>query len=86
MASRGAKHLILLSRSGVKTQASVALVDDLKTMGVQVNTPTCDITDSNALSAILSASGTTLPPVKGVIQASMVLKVGAQTRSGARGY
>ena len=86
MASRGAKNLILLSRSGAKTKASISLVDDLRCMGVQVNTPSCDITDSKGLSAILSESGTTMPPIKGVIQATMVLKVGASVETHACGY
>ena len=86
MASRGAKHLILLSRSGVKNKASISLLDDLRSMEVQVNTPICDVTDSEALSAISSESWKTMPPVKGVNQATMVLKVGASPKPGAHGF
>ena len=75
MARRGAKYLILLSRSGVRSETSVALIEDLKTMGVHVSAPACDVTDLASLSAVVTECAKLFPPIKGVIQASMVLKV-----------
>lgn len=76
MASKGARNLILLSRSGNTKDSSKALVADLEAMGVRVATPPCDVTDASALKAALDQShGAGMPPVKGCIQGSMVLKV-----------
>ena len=75
MASRGVKHLILLSRSSVRSQASIALLEDLNSMGVHVTAPACDVSDEHSLSAVLAECAQTSPAIKGAIQASMVLKV-----------
>jgi acyl transferase domain-containing protein/NADPH:quinone reductase-like Zn-dependent oxidoreductase/phospholipid N-methyltransferase len=76
-ARRGARHLILLSRSGAtgRGDASSLLLKDLAQSGVQVATPRCDVCDAESLAAALQECSLTMPPVKGVIQASMVLKV-----------
>ncbi|KAL8902861.1 MAG: hypothetical protein Q9207_004326 [Kuettlingeria erythrocarpa] len=73
LACRGAKYLLLLSRSGPISKISVGFMSELKTMGARVNAPACDVTDLAALSATLSKCAETMPPVRGVIQASMVL-------------
>lgn len=78
MAERGAKHLILLSRSGATAQAAVEIVSELREQGVNVLTPRCDVSSAVDLSAVLSAitSATpSLPPIKGCINATMVLQV-----------
>ena len=75
MAKRGAKFLVLLSRSGIRTETSVALVENLQSMGVHVLAPACDVTDRTSLLAVVTKLTKTFPPIKGVIQASMVLKV-----------
>lgn len=72
---RGAKYLVLLSRSGVRAETSIALIEDLQAMGVHVFAPECDVTDLASLSAVMTQCIKTFPPIKGVIQASMVLKV-----------
>ena len=75
MVQRGAKSLILLSRSGLKAEAAKELVQELRLGGAQVETPACDISDAESLSAVLRDCATRAPPVKGCIQASMVLRV-----------
>lgn len=75
MASRGAKYLVLLSRSGASSDKATAFVTELKAMGANVTAPACDITDELALSKFLAACQNTLPPIKGCIQGSMVLQV-----------
>ena len=74
MASRGAKNIILLSRSGPQSSAATTLVKDLKTAGVNFETPTCDVAVAASLSAALATCYDTMPPIKGLIQSSMVLK------------
>lgn len=75
MVSRGAKYLIILSRSGASNAASIELVEELAANGVVVKAPRCDVSDAEALKRTLDnciAEG--MPPVKGCIQASMVLR------------
>ena len=72
---RGARFLILISRFGVQSEASTALVEELESMGVHSCTPACDITDIESFSAVLTECAKAFPPIKGAIQASMVLKV-----------
>ncbi|KAE9365744.1 BcPKS1, polyketide synthase [Stipitochalara longipes BDJ] len=74
MATRGAKYLILLSRSGPKIDAAIKLVEKLQHMGVSVATPKCDVSSAENLSSVLSECAKTMPPIQGCIQSAMVLK------------
>ncbi|KAI8630076.1 KR domain-containing protein [Xylariaceae sp. FL1651] len=60
-AERGARHLILLSRSGATTKSARLLVEDLSGRQVRVAAPRCDVVGTMLL-------------IKGCIQASMVLR------------
>jgi NAD(P)-dependent dehydrogenase (short-subunit alcohol dehydrogenase family) len=85
MSARGAKYLILLSRSGNTRDSSRELISDLESMGVNVATPQCDVSDVNSLTKALDdcyAKG--FPKVKGCIQGSMVLKVKKQLSNTTR--
>ena len=75
MASRGAKNLILLSRSGSTRESAKELVADLEAKQVKVATPPCDVTSVDSLRLALNECLTHMPPIKGCIQGSMVLKV-----------
>ena len=74
MASRGAKNLILLSRSDAQSEAAVSLLAELESLGVRVESSPCDITNSDSLRTTLARCATTMPPVRGCLQASMVLR------------
>ncbi len=73
MASRGAKNLILLSRSGARSEANIMLVKDLKAMGVCVEALPCDVTDAESLRTALARCAKTMPPINGCMQACMHL-------------
>jgi short-subunit dehydrogenase len=75
MASRGAKNLILLSRTGATRESAMELVADLEAKQVNVATPPCDVTNAETLESALNKCLTHMPPIKGCIQGSMVLKV-----------
>lgn len=75
LVNRGARHLVLLSRSGARSVEATELVNELHTAGVQVATPGCDVSDLEALKRIFAELAKSMPPVKGCIQASMVLQV-----------
>ncbi|EFQ27365.1 beta-ketoacyl synthase domain-containing protein [Colletotrichum graminicola] len=74
MASRGAKNLILLSRRGAVEKPAIQLVNELKSVCDNVVAPACDVTDEQALINTMNGILTSLPPVKGCIQGSMVLQ------------
>ncbi|KAI0180358.1 hypothetical protein GGR52DRAFT_587920 [Hypoxylon sp. FL1284] len=71
---RGVKHVILLSRSGPTSEAAKNLVEELAARGVNVATPRCDVSDAGSLKKAIDCVTESMPPIKGCIQASMVLK------------
>lgn len=75
MASRGARNLILLSRSGARSKEAIALKKELEQQGVHVETPACDVVDATLLESVLEQCLQTMPPIKGCIQAAVVFKV-----------
>lgn len=80
MVDRKARNFILLSRSGIdRNEAAQDLVEEMRPLGVRIEAPRCDITDEQAVSTVLVAIKDSLPPVKGLIQASMVLNVSSKT-------
>ena len=86
MVARGAKNLILFSRSGPCTPAARQMIQDFEEKSVIVQALQCDITDSESLKSTLEVCMQTMPTIKGCIQASGVLKVrftASRTRSEA---
>ncbi len=75
MADKGAKHLILPSRSGPSSEAAVGLVSQLQKRGVNIVAPKCDITSPSSLSKLLEGCALTMPPIRGCINAAMALHV-----------
>ncbi|KAK2603644.1 hypothetical protein QQS21_004225 [Conoideocrella luteorostrata] len=77
---RGSRNLILLSRTGPVTPIAQEFISKLRGKGVKIVTAACDISDGNAVAALLASPG--IPFIKGCIQASMVLRDAAfQTMS-----
>jgi acyl transferase domain-containing protein/NADPH:quinone reductase-like Zn-dependent oxidoreductase/NAD(P)-dependent dehydrogenase (short-subunit alcohol dehydrogenase family) len=75
MASRGARNLIFLSRSSASTLEKVEMITDLTNMDCKVHSFACDVSDTQSLTALSEGTFSNLPPIKGCIQASMVLRV-----------
>ena len=80
MVSRGARNFILLSRSGVKGKVAIDLIEELQSQGVKIAASPCDVSIEDEVSTALEKYRSTMPPVRGCIQASMVLKVGFHFR------
>ena len=73
LADHGAKHLAFISRSGdSKPEAQKALAD-LKARGVSAIAFACDTVDETALEETVAKIAKLMPPIKGLIQAAMVL-------------
>ena len=79
MVSRGARCLLLLSRSGVQSEKSRQFIEELKLSGVKVEAPACDIAHLAVLKSTLEKCEASLPPVKGCVQAAAVLRVRSWT-------
>ena len=74
MAYRGARHLILLSRSGGDPESVTALMNNLKPVGCEAVVLKCNIANRGAIIAALKGVRN-WPPIKGCIQAAMDLRV-----------
>jgi acyl transferase domain-containing protein/thioesterase domain-containing protein/NAD(P)-dependent dehydrogenase (short-subunit alcohol dehydrogenase family)/acyl carrier protein len=70
----GARHLILVGRTGAATQEAVAAVRELEAAGARVVVERADVADAAALAAVLERAAKTLPPLRGVIHGAMVLQ------------
>lgn len=73
MASRGAKNLIVPSRSGASSAAASQLVSSLRSQGVSIIVPKCNVAKEAELAALLDDVNQTMPEVRGVINCAMVL-------------
>ncbi|KAF2679797.1 KR-domain-containing protein [Lentithecium fluviatile CBS 122367] len=73
MVSKGAKHFILLSRSGAEPKAGRQLRSGLAEQGVVVAVEKCDASFADQLSEALKKSLETMPPIRGCINAAMEL-------------
>ncbi|MCD2512437.1 type I polyketide synthase [Comamonas endophytica] len=76
LAAKGARHLVLISRSGPSADAAKAAIARLEQQGVKVHAAACDITDRQALAGLLADIGRSMPPLKGIVHAATVINDG----------
>ncbi|KAK7930973.1 hypothetical protein PG985_001685 [Apiospora marii] len=74
MVSKGAKQLLVPSRSGAASDEAKRLVGKLTEKGVTIATPRCDVSVASSLQGVLVESRQTMGPIRGCINASMVLQ------------
>jgi NAD(P)-dependent dehydrogenase (short-subunit alcohol dehydrogenase family) len=75
MSSKGAKHIVLVSRHATINDKVQALINDLAPLGVQVIVKACDVSNQKSVEALVNEEMKDLPPVRGVIHGAMVLRV-----------
>jgi NADPH:quinone reductase-like Zn-dependent oxidoreductase/acyl carrier protein len=73
LASKGARHLVLISRSGPVAAESLSVIANLEAQGVKVLAQACDVSDLTALTALFNKISTTMPALRGVIHAAVVI-------------
>ena len=73
LVARGARHLMLIGRSGATSEAAKIAIAELSAEGVRVRTEAVDIADRPALQRLFGRFGRDLPQLGGVIHAAMVL-------------
>ncbi|KAE8323848.1 fatty acid synthase S-acetyltransferase [Aspergillus sergii] len=74
LATHGAKHVLLVSRSGPGSPGVEHLINSMSSQGVQVCALSCDVTDKTQLMSILRPHLQQCSPLRGVIHSAMVLK------------
>lgn len=70
----GARHMVLLSRSGAVTAELETLVTESQAVGAKIHIHACDVADETQVQQLISQLQKTLPPIRGVIHAAMVLR------------
>ncbi|WP_237155125.1 type I polyketide synthase [Oryzibacter oryziterrae] len=73
LVERGARHLVLASRSGAATEASAPVIEAMRAAGAEVVLSATDLTDEKAVAGLLSTIRSTMPPLKGVLHTAMVI-------------
>lgn len=74
LASKGARTIVVLSRSGAKTSVAKACIAEMHSQGVEVLPKACDIASKESVEAVVkSLQG--VGKIRGVINAAMALEV-----------
>ncbi len=73
MAQRGARHLVLLSRSGPKSIEDRAGINAMKDLGAEIVVLRADVTEASAVRQLMERIQRELPPLAGVIHGAAVL-------------
>ena len=72
MLSKGAKHLVLASRSGA-TAGNAAAREELEAAGASITVPSVDVSDSNAVNKLIGNCAKSATPLKGIIHSAGVV-------------
>ncbi|KAK6192927.1 hypothetical protein LQW54_012976 [Pestalotiopsis sp. IQ-011] len=73
MVSKGATSLIIPTRSAVLSAAAVDIMEEFRGQGITITTVGCDVASRDMLARALEDWRQTLPPIRGCINAAMVL-------------
>lgn len=76
LVDKGARSLVLISRSANVSEESKKIIEGLQEKGVQIFTRACDVSDRTALANLVSEIQREIPPLKGIVHAAMVLDDG----------
>ncbi len=72
LAERGARHLVLINRSGSRTDEATASIERLTRQGVDVLGTACDVTDAEAVERLFAQIRASRPPLRGIVHAAAV--------------
>lgn len=75
MVGKGARHIVLVSRSGSVTGKVKELVDELAAVGAEIVVRRCNVADQGEVDSLIATGLEGLPPVRGVVHGTMVLRV-----------
>ena len=75
MVGKGAKNIVLVSRSGSVTGKVKELVDELAVHGANIAVRRCNVVNRSEVDELINNELQGLPPVRGVVHGTMVLRV-----------
>ncbi|MDL2330260.1 SDR family NAD(P)-dependent oxidoreductase [Desulfosarcina sp. OttesenSCG-928-A07] len=84
LAAQGAGTVVLLGRRGTQSAEAVQAAEELAACGATLQIRACDVTDRAALAAILEEIRLSLPPLKGIVHAAMVMDDGLMANMDAQ--
>ncbi|OAA60318.1 Beta-ketoacyl synthase [Niveomyces insectorum RCEF 264] len=73
MAGRGAKSIVLVSRSETISPKVAEVIQNAAALGVKVIVRRCDVSNSQEVESMVAEISAQLPPVRGVVHSAMVL-------------
>ncbi|MDF5718965.1 MAG: SDR family NAD(P)-dependent oxidoreductase [Rhizonema sp. PD37] len=76
LVKNGAKHLVLMGRSGAASSAAKEAVKTLESAGARVVVAKADVSKADQLALVLADIRHSMPPLRGVIHAALVLDDG----------
>lgn len=76
LVEHGARHLVMIGRTGPVGAEAQAALREFAAKGVKVLAASCDVSDREALERLFASIRSTMPPVAGVMHAAMVLDDG----------
>ena len=76
LVKKGARHLALIGRRGARTPEAAEGIASMEAAGASVRAFAADITDPEAMTAVMTAINSEMPALRGVIHAAMVLDDG----------
>jgi len=74
LAQRGCKHIVTMSRTGLKSSTAQSLVKEMQANGTSLHILECDVSDAKSVKSSLDDIKASAPPIRGIIQAAMVLQ------------
>jgi NAD(P)-dependent dehydrogenase (short-subunit alcohol dehydrogenase family) len=74
MVNRGAKHFVLVSRSGGQNEKVQQLLDEVQGKA-KVQVRKCDVADEEQVQSLVDDCSEIMPPICGVVNAVMALHV-----------
>ncbi len=73
LVNEGARHLVLVSRSGAQSEEAILALHEFEAQGVQVLEARVDIANAEQVLTLFTEMQATMPALKGVIHSAMVL-------------
>lgn len=71
----GAKNLAFFTKSGDSKESAKSYLNQLRSNGVNANAYACDVSDRVSLADAIARCSAEMPPLKGIVQCAMVLRV-----------
>jgi enoyl-[acyl-carrier-protein] reductase (NADH) len=75
MVTKGARTIVLVSRSGSVTGRVKELVDELGAVGANIVVRRCNVVNKTEVDELVNSVQAELPPIRGVVHGTMVLRV-----------